>query len=381
MLPAHGREAHPPHGPEWSVLEALCASFAERRPLDGAALERVADPAFRWGVFLEHAVTHKLHLLAAAWLLPGPAGAHVPKRLRTLLQEAWTVNRHRARLLAREAGRITRAARERGVTLAVRKGIAFEHQFYGALGARYFADIDFLALPADRQAVAGVLGELGYTAGDFDFASGAVIPFDRRQLAGYRMHPDHLPKMVLATGDPVVRWIDADVANSLTWAGSGLDVPLEPALAAGAALELGDGQVATVMPPAYQLLDDVLHLFREAYVQTPLREDNAVVLSAFLDVWLCWRWCREQGADPGALIRAAGVEGPAAWVLEHTDRLFGTDLRAQAGVRVDDEHVPLDGWRPVSGDHRGRWHGDFRRRLAAGGGIEPAPARPEPQPA
>ena len=358
---------------EWAVLEALCLSFADRRPLPAEAVQRMHCQTFSWGTFLMHATTHKLHLVAASQLLTSEAAAFVPKRIRALLQDAWLLNQHKARLLAAEAVRVTSAAATRDVVVVVRKGIAFDFEFYGAMGARTFADIDYLVLPAARASAMALFSDLGYSVGDFDHASATIVPMERRRLAAYRLNPDHLPKMVVTLDDPVIRFVDADVANSLTWHQSAYTVPLEQPVASARALRLGAAGDIRVLPADYQFLDTVLHLFREAYVETVLREDNAITLSAFLDVVLCWRWCLSQGTTSdmlGALVHRLELSPPVSWVLAHTDALFGTTMLAALGRSADGATLPLASWQPMDG-RPGRWHGDLRRRLIEGGGIRP----------
>jgi hypothetical protein len=365
----------------WVLLETLVRHFGEEAPA-GEVATHAADPTFSWGRLIEHALTHKLQALVAATLLREEFGPTVPKRIRGYFRDALNVNRHRVRVYGAAAARVVAAAREARLPLAARKGIAVEHTLYGARAARYFTDVDFMIRPEDAAAFTAVMGGLGYAGGEYDVGRSAIVPHDRKTLITYKLNPDHLPRFAALTGDPVVEYVEADVATSFTWTRSDYHVPLEGALAELVWIRLphrdaeqSDAELPT-FSALYQLIDTTLHLFREAFVESASRDGNPVTLSQFLDARLIWKRHGAQLAAGGGreALATLGIEAPVAWVLWHLDRLFGTRATADLGLEgvVDDTWAAS--WRPVGGGVE-RWHGDMRRRLYHGGSLfEPATA-------
>jgi hypothetical protein len=232
-----------------------------------------------------------------------------------------------------------------------------------------------MVCPDQRDAAAALLRTLGFRIGRSDDHDASVAELDRTLLAVHALYPDHLPRFVGATTDPSVRYVEVDVACSLTWATSDYHVPLGAPF--DALCEVGspcaDSALLT-FPPAYQFLDAAMHLFREAFVGLPNGRGSAswATLSAFVDIRLL---CRRYGAAmraSGLPEEVSGLGAPVAWVLAHTDRLFGTGHLAGLGLAAFADEDWIASWRPA-GMACQRWHGDMRRRLRDGGELRWTP--------
>jgi hypothetical protein len=158
-----------------------------------------------------------------------------------------------------------------------------------------------------------------------------------------------------------------DVATSLTWTNSGYNVPVEAALATIVPIESGPLSGLPRLDMEFLLIDTMLHLFREAYLEITIQQTGEDVgLLKFLDVALLWR--RLMGSPAGArrlgeLVRTHGIEAPIAWVAAHTDGVLGTDIVSALTLRSATGDDFLYSWR-ASGGAQGRWHGSMRERLA-----------------
>ncbi len=359
-------------GAEWKILEAMARMTAGDDGADEAVARFLADPAFRWGALLEIALRNKLQGLLAHMLLEESYREVVPDRLKSWLFDMRALNRQRIRLYADEAAAVARRLEAEGVPAALRKGLLFEHLLYGGRGLRVFSDMDLLVFPEDRGRAARALAEFGYEIGDYDLHHDRILPHERRTLITYRLNPDHAPRMVRATGDPVVRYLEVDIACSLTWTRSEYEVPLGPAMARRGRLTLPSApEGVPVLAPEYVLVDGIMHLFREAFVESSLAAANAVALSGFLDVLLLWRWYRREH-DPAvftARVVELGLEAPAAWVLAHVDRLLGSRTVEEAGLASHADDAWLATLRRAGGGS-GSWHGDMRARLERGESIQ-----------
>jgi hypothetical protein len=359
------------YGPEWELVEAVCQVFARRA--DPEALEeRLRSPELSWGIVVGHLLTHKLSALAASVLLSGSGRQAVPKRFRQFLRETWTFNGHRQAAFHQAASAILERCAAAGVPLAARKGLALEYGPYGGRGARVFFDLDFLTMPEAATGLTQVLAGLDYVMGEYDSGTGAIVQLDRKTVLRYRLNPDHLPRYVRSVPDPLVGHMEVDVATSLTWTRSGYDVPLGEAFAS--IRDVGGPRAARlpVLATPFQFLDVVMHLFREAFVESTLQDGNPITLSAFLDVLLLWdQLAREDGVRAvRALMTDGGLERPVAWVLHHLDHLFGGGTATALGIEGVADEAWVASWRTVGGAIAG-WSGDMRARLHAGGELEP----------
>jgi hypothetical protein len=236
-------------------------------------------------------------------------------------------------------------------------------------------DIDFMVAPRDREAVMGIMQELGFRP-FFDWAKDP-----RREEISSRLNPDHLPKLAREIDQPGTRIINVDVANSLTWTRSPFDVPVEQALK-DPVLQPVPGMSGASIPcfrPVYQFLFTVLHLFREAWLQKFVDFGNDVGLMKFGDVIRLIDRYREELTDSEVLriMEGYNVTHPVAWVIGRLDETFQTrTLELLALEKYGDEEM-LAGQMQSPG-YVGAWGQSMRERLqskARGSVMPAAPAR------
>jgi hypothetical protein len=134
----------------------------------------VKSEHLHWGELLEQAVRHKSLPALAFHILSTPAAESVSPILRAHLRATLTLNSHKTTILRAQAAAIAQALAERNLRFVGRKGIVFESSLYGANGSRRMGDIDFMIAPGDRDTVSGVMSELGYQVGVFDWQTGKI---------------------------------------------------------------------------------------------------------------------------------------------------------------------------------------------------------------
>ncbi len=355
-------------GPEWAVLESLTVGDVAATARTLPALLQHGD--FRWGELLEQALRHQMLPLVAHEVLAvaETAGVRVPGRVAQHLAEVLEANRWRLTVFRREAARIGAALRAREISFVATKGITFESTIYGGAGVRMLKDLDFMIAPSAREPVFELLAELGYRPGNYDRLTGAIVPLPRKMEVTYALNPDHLPRHARLADDPVVPYLYVDFANSLTWARSPYDVPVVEALRHREELPLPGcpGDTIPAFQAEYQFLFTVLHLFREAWMEQWLEQELDVSLMKFGDIVRLFRAHAGElsGGRYAALLDSLGVAEPVAWVLEHTDRTFGTGMIPALGLggRVTDKWLATA--HPASGQER-EWRGTMRERLWA----------------
>ena len=352
-------------GPEWAILELLGRGL--KGPDDEHYLSELLNrPELSWGELLEQALRQKLLPMVAYHVTSEEHRSIPPKPIRRHLERSLDLNRHTITLLRREAARVVAALEEAGVRVAATKGITFESTLYGGKGTRALLDIDLMIRPEDREAVSAVMADLGFTTGLFDWQRGRVTPLNRRDVVTHRLNPDHIPNLARPTGDPVVRHVYVDFANSLTWTSSPYEVPVADALAMlRRQLIPGlDGVELPCFAAEYQLVFTALHLFREAWFERWLEIDQDVNLMKFGDLVRIWD-AERAALSPSQLVsmlETYGIVGPVAWVLEHLDRTLHTSIIADLGLegRITEEWLASA---YKSGGELHQWHGTMRERL------------------
>jgi hypothetical protein len=352
-------------GPEWAVLELLCRDV--RQPEEREHLgELLRRPDLSWGELIEQALRQKMLPLLAWHVMAGEHGACLAKPIRRHLESVLDVNRHGIDLLRQEAARVVQALEAAGVPFVATKGITFESTLYGGTGSRPLLDIDFMIEPKNRQIVAVTMHRLGYETGLFDWQTGSVTPLSRRDMITHKLNPDHIPNLARPTGDPVIRHTYVDFANSLTWASSPYDVPVEDALATRCFQPIPgvEGVQLPCFSPEFQFVFTILHLFREAWFDRWLEIDQDVNLMKFGDLVRLWNRDRErlEKAELVEMLENYGIVGPAVWVLEHLDRTLHTSIVPALGLegRVTEDWL-ASAYASAGALHR--WYGTMRQRL------------------
>jgi hypothetical protein len=352
-------------GREWAAIELVAQA-----PLSPEASEILADFLSRdvqWGDLLEQALRHKLLPLLATQVADEPYRRILPWHIRNHLGATLCHNRQRIQVYRTAAVEIAGALARADVRFVATKGITFESTLYGGTGARYMNDLDFMILPLDRSRVIDIMHGLGYEMGSLEPESSEIMPHSRREKIVYQLNPDHVPIMTRLTDDPATPAVRVDFANSLTWTNSPFDVPVDDALADAQVQSVpGHSVVLPVFSPYYQFIFTALHLFREAWIERWLDEGQDVNLVKFADMLRLWRAHQESLRQPEfrAILERFEIMDPISWVVEHLDRVMGSNVAAALGLRGRVSAEWLASAYESGGGTR-RWHGTMRERLWA----------------
>lgn len=351
---------------EWTALEWLTAG------LSGAGEEErfqalLAAPELRWGELLEQAIRHRM-IAALAFQTERLNAA--PPRIAEHLQMSLRANRHRVRVLQREACGLARRLEAEGVLFAAVKGVVLASTLYRDSGERMMADVDFLIPPAEGPKVERILEEAGFLEGHYDRESRRVVPFSRREKIEFRLNPYHLPHRIKLLDDPLVDHVDVGFATSLAWTRADFEIPLEPLLAEACPVRVTGEEWLPALPPDAELLYGALVLYKYASFSTYLEAGCDVCLAAFADLIRLWR---EKKIDPEALrgrLQDPRLRKTFSWSLEHADRLFGTGILPGLGLAWEGSEDELRQvffagreTRVSAGDFRCRLQSKDRRRL------------------
>jgi len=358
-------------GPEWALLELVC--LGGQTSQEKELFEWIVKSFnIHWGELLEQSLRHRI-LPLFAFHANNEFDNIFPNTLKNHLLKTLAVNRQTTTIQRRETARIVKALKTKEVQFVATKGITLESTIYNGNGSRYFSDLDFMTFVHSRDVVLEQMESLGYKIGAyFDWKTNIIFPFDKELLTVYKLNPDHLPRFMFLTDDPVVQTVAVDFATSLTWTRSPFNVDLKAALSEIVYQPL-PGIPDVQLPcftPKFQFIFTMLHLFREAWVfregwtEKLLGWENDVRLGKFADVIRLWRAYQNDLNTPDFIqtLEEFHIIDPILWVLEHTDRTFDTGIVPALGLegRVTEEWLHSAGG---VGGKRVQWKGTMRERL------------------
>ena len=263
------------------------------------------------------------------------------------------------------AAQVVAAVEKNGGAIACTKGLVLESQIYSDRATRYMADVDFMISPRDRSAAEAALNGLGYEIGNCDHVAECLRPYDRREELLYWLTPDHLPRRIARLDDPIAPFVELDFALSLTWHSSEYQLDMDDVMRGlGRVSPPGLRDGLPCLSVFYHFLFIVMHLFREAWIDPWDHPEKDVLLQKFMDVYhLMNQFSAELMAEHAPQrIRDTGLAKPVAWVLGHTDAIFGSDGLEQFGVA----DLATDEWlasAQAGQRDRLRWSGDIRERM------------------
>lgn len=347
----------------WELLDLVATGEA----CDARATEIAASAELSSGALLMAAAHHKLLPALVEFIEGCDAQAAFTARSLSPLRQLHRANRHKAAYLTEVAVDLDRNLRATGIPFAWTKGVVLQHTLYGNDGTRVLNDMDMMVPVVYCGEVSRALEELGYAAAHtFDRTTGGLVPLSRRERLIYKVSPDHLPHFLKTTDDIVVPLVTLDVAHSLTWHQSEWVLPLEVAFEQVEAVSVGESpdRTLTGLLPTHSFLFVCLHLFREAWFESGLREQD-VTLAQFGEVVRFWGALdARQRMEVEDLVRDYRLEEPVGWVVGNVDALFGTELSRQTGL---DASIAAD-WLHTAKGTDGRlktWHGSMRDRMRA----------------
>jgi hypothetical protein len=362
--------------PEWDLV-LLTSMLGAQHAGDVDRAERILRGDLDFDRLAALATRHRTAPALAVLIEERGLTGVVPAGFAATVAEALRRCRHRAELLTAEAERVSRLFSDAGVVAAFTKGVIAQTTHYRDLGIRPFGDIDVLVSPAAAEHVRDALLSAGYRwATTYDEATNSLVPLARERQMLYKLNPDHHPHYHRLSGEADLPAYTVDVSFSLTWFTSEWQVPAEEVLHEIDWVPVGGRRLPT-LPPAYFLLYTTFHLFRDAWFEWNVREDD-LKLSQFADI--ARQWLVLSPADRAAaaeLIAKFGLGAPVGWVTHHLDDLYGTDATAELGLTSAGDDRWLHSARAVDGTFL-VWSGDMRDRLLAGAPPNLAAAPPPP---
>ncbi|MCX7922496.1 MAG: nucleotidyltransferase family protein [Clostridia bacterium] len=109
---------------------------------------------------------------------------------------------------------------EQGIRVAILKGNFLAAKVYPSIETRTFNDLDFLINIADGDKIVEILEQLGYVQGQYDDATGEIIPSSKKQKRIHQMATTELQEALKKTDNPFTPLLQVDLNFSVLWKGN-----------------------------------------------------------------------------------------------------------------------------------------------------------------
>jgi hypothetical protein len=144
-------------------FELMCSTARIDFTADAAAnANRLIEAGIDWQAFLASVERNYIAPLVYR-SLKTINGASIPAKVLDTLRVRSKITAFKSEQLGAELIRLAQIFEAKGIRTIHYKGAVTAHEFYGAVSARSFNDLDFLIRPADLRAVVDILQEQGYT--------------------------------------------------------------------------------------------------------------------------------------------------------------------------------------------------------------------------
>ncbi len=289
-----------------SLLLLLCRTGFTDDERERAAAE--AGSMKEWKRLTDLAVRHGVAALVWQSLSDLSLTALVPETERPIMEGSRLRSLARVAYITSVAAEVTKSLEQEGIRVVLLKGLALEHQVYGARGVRQMSDADLLVSPRDVLRARDLLIKAGFVSNSLKSRLYRPIILDIG---------NHLPE--LHRGG-----ISVDLHHRLF--GREATEMVAAAMEKAEVISAG-GQSLFVLPPLTAFLGLVSHIIKHEI-------KGEFQLRLYIDIYLLLRrYGREifcEDLQPAAA--EAGIEKETREVLTLMERVWGLTLPAEAGM-------------------------------------------------
>jgi hypothetical protein len=289
-----------------SLLLLLCrAGFTDDERERAAAEARSMN---EWRLFTDLAVRHGVAALVWQSLTDLSLASLVPETERTILEGSRLRSVARVAYITSVAAEVAQTLAKEGIRVVLLKGLALEHQVYGAKGLRQMSDADLLVSPGNALRAREILINAGFVSNSLKSCLYKPIILDIG---------NHLPE--LHRGG-----ISVDLHHRL-FGREGTEM-VARAMERAELTDAG-GQSLFVLPPLTAFLGLVSHIGKHEI-------KGEFQLRLYIDIYLLLRRYGSKilSEDLPAAAAEAGIENETREVLTLMERVWGLTVTAESGI-------------------------------------------------
>jgi len=289
-----------------SLLLLLCRTGFTDDERERAAGE--ARSMKEWSRFTDLAVRHGVAALAWQSLSDLSLAALVPETERVILEGSRLRSVARVAYITSVAAEVAKSLEKEGIRVVLLKGLALEHQVYGAKGLRQMSDADLLVSPGNALRAREILINAGFVSNSLKSCLYKPIILDIG---------NHLPEMHRGG-------ISVDLHHRL-FGKEGTEM-VATAMERAVVISAG-GQSLFVLPPLTAFLGLVSHI-RKHEIKGEFQ------LRLYIDIYLLLRKYGSEiiSEDLPAAAAEAGIEKETRDVLTLMERVWGLTVTGEAGI-------------------------------------------------
>jgi hypothetical protein len=293
-----------------SLLLLLCRSSFTDDERQRAAAE--AGSLQEWNRFTDLLVRHGVAALVWQSLSDLSLAALVPETERTILEGSRLRSVARVAYITSVAAEVAQTLEKEGIRVVLLKGLALEHQVYGARGLRQMSDADLLVSPRDALRARDILIRAGFVSNSLKSRLYRHIILDIG---------NHLPE--LHRGG-----ISVDLHHRL-FGREGTEL-VARAMENAEVIDAG-GQSLFVLPPLTAFLGLVSHIGKHEI-------KGEFQLRLYIDIYLLLRKYHSEiiSENLPAAAAEAGIEKETRDVLTLMDRVWGLTVTAESGIAAEE---------------------------------------------
>jgi hypothetical protein len=297
-----------------SLLLLLCRTGFTDDERERAAAE--ARSMQEWNRFTGLSVRHGVAALVWQSLSDLSLAALVPETERTILEGSRLRSVARVAYITSVAGEVAKSLEKEGIRVVLLKGLALEHQVYGAKGLRQMSDADLLVSPDDALRARDILIKEGFVSNTLKSRLYRHIILDIG---------NHLPE--LHRGG-----ISVDLHHRL-FGREGTEM-VAAAMEKAEVISAGD-QSLFILPPLTAFLGLVSHIGKHEI-------KGEFQLRLYIDIYLL---LKKYGSgiiseNLPAAATEAGIEKETREVLTLMERVWGLTVPAEAGMATKRDAAP-----------------------------------------
>jgi hypothetical protein len=322
---------------EWRILLSLCFPSNDDR---GSISKELFQLPVDWGYLLLSALSHRMIPALSFRLDDFDLWGIVPIYVRKHLQNQLYFNRRRNEEIRFFAEALAQNLHDAHVPYSFTKGVVLAPLLYEDSGERQLGDIDVVVPYNSRETVTEIMHTLAFVQGEtyYDRGEPRVKPFSRPELIQYALSPDHLPHFARAGSETYGPGTMVDFSHTLSWHGSGIDLPIDGILDQAVWKPLSpQGAKVRVLWTEWLFAWVVFHAFREAWFIASKKFHKDVSLLQFRDIVRLWLLSKEEIIRSGIVekLRTANGLFPFAWFIAHVDEVFGMSILDELELRRD----------------------------------------------
>lgn len=312
---------------EWTILKLIAKGI--KNDDEKAELKYLLlDVNISWGNLIEKATIHKLLPLLYCTLLDFDIFRSVNSKIIQLMKSYYDSCCTKEKLYRQAALDITRELSHNSIPYIMPKGLILSKQLYQYPFSRPMNDIDLIVDISHKTNVEKILNRQGYCQGYIDLKNNNIMSFSREEHILCNITKNKMLGHVKKSENALVPPIYIGVDFSVTWSDCPIQLPLNTLFQSKEAFPIDNkNNLIDSFSLDIHFIYIILHLLKHAWSKSLQDSKDGCNLLQFADVYRFWEKYKNDFSNMvKCRIKEFKIEKYVAWVLGHTDNIFGSSI-------------------------------------------------------